>query len=123
MSTKSRTIKDNILIGREIKRLRLLSSTKQREIAAILDISITQVQKYEAGIDRIPLRNLLTVAKFFNKDLLHFQKIIDESPNALPIPDCESQECLTILENFMLIKNKDCRQKIAKFVQSLVGVV
>ncbi|WP_084621033.1 helix-turn-helix domain-containing protein [Paracoccus aminophilus] len=53
------------MIGEEIKRLRRSAKLTQRDLAAQLDVSYQQVQKYELAVNRLPASTLFEIAKIF----------------------------------------------------------
>ena len=59
-------------LGRRLLAVRIACGKTQREVAAHLDVSFQQVQKYENGADRIPIHRLLSLAGFFEVPLSRF---------------------------------------------------
>jgi transcriptional regulator with XRE-family HTH domain len=59
-------------LGRNLRVTRIACGKTQREIAAHLDVTFQQVQKYENGANRIPIHRLLSLAGFLEVPLSHF---------------------------------------------------
>lgn len=60
------------LIGRRIREARLAARYSQADLAKTLGVSHQQVQKYEAGIDRVSVARLLDVCETLNIDAAAF---------------------------------------------------
>ena len=64
-----------------IKRLRDLREDRdmtQREIAAVLGTSQTMYARYERGANELPIRHLITLAKFYNVSTDYILGLSDE---------------------------------------------
>lgn len=59
-------------LGRRLLVARIAAGKTQRDVAAHLDVSFQQIQKYENGANRIPIHRLLSVANFLEVPLSHF---------------------------------------------------
>ncbi|RZD16695.1 MAG: XRE family transcriptional regulator [Candidatus Acididesulfobacter guangdongensis] len=73
----SKEIKDKNLkllksIGEKLRSKRKELKISQGKIADLLDISDTQIYKYELGYSLIPLDNLLKLCELFNVDIHYF---------------------------------------------------
>jgi transcriptional regulator with XRE-family HTH domain len=108
----------SIRLGRELRSLRKSHGLSQKEIASTLGISYQQVQKYEAGQNRISLENLCTIASLFGLPLDYFK-------TALNRPDhfSEVHSHVNLLSNMVSkissMSDKRVREKIIKVVDIL----
>ncbi len=68
----------DVQIGEKIRLLRKESKLSQGEVAKRLNVSFQQLQKYEKGINRIPISRLFEIALIFNKDISYFFNIDGE---------------------------------------------
>ena len=65
--TKTRRVgEEAVIIGRNLKTIRLAKGYSQRHIATALGTSFQQVQKYEKGQNRIPAEKLHLMKRFFD---------------------------------------------------------
>lgn len=71
MTTKAPTPTDR-LVGTRIRQRRVAIGMSQETLAEALGISITQVQKYERGADRIGAARLYSVATILKTYLMFF---------------------------------------------------
>lgn len=62
----------DLIIGRRIREARKAARYSQADLAKTLDVSHQQVQKYEAGIDRVSVARLLDVCETLNIDAAAF---------------------------------------------------
>lgn len=53
-------------LGENLRRLRLKHGYTQKEIAAALDVSFQQIQKYESGQNRLPVEKLLILKQLYD---------------------------------------------------------
>ena len=61
-------------MGHNIRLLREKHGMTQQEIAIHLDVSYQQIQKYEAGKNRIPIESLIILKQLFNVSYDYFMK-------------------------------------------------
>ena len=54
------------IIGENLKNLRIARGLNQKDLSEILDVTFQQVQKYEKGINRLPIDKLRMVKRAFN---------------------------------------------------------
>lgn len=62
------------IVGRNLKKYRIRFGFSQAEIAAVLGVSIQQIQKYEKGINRISSGKLYKITLVFGTPLKKFFK-------------------------------------------------
>jgi len=60
------------MIGRSIRTVRVESSVSQKVLGKHLGISYQQIQKYEAGISRVPASRLFEISKYFDLPVSRF---------------------------------------------------
>lgn len=59
----------DVLIGANLRDLRLFFGVTQAELARVLGVTFQQVQKYEKGKDRLSAARLYVLARFFDVPL------------------------------------------------------
>jgi transcriptional regulator with XRE-family HTH domain len=67
----------NIIVGRNVRTLRAMHSMSQSTLAERLGITFQQVQKYEAGTNRVSAPKLVLMAEIFNTPISAFFSNID----------------------------------------------
>ncbi len=70
--TKDKDIKLLKLLGEKIRNKRKELKISQGDIANLLNVSDTQIYRYELGYSLIPLDNLLKLCELFNVDIYYF---------------------------------------------------
>lgn len=89
-------------IGERLKSLRKARKLKQKDIAKMLDITPSTYNKIEAGVIELTLKNLTTIAEFFNisLDYLVYGKESTVNPFQSPITDTATGKDFISLESF-----------------------
>lgn len=57
-------------LGLKLKSFRTKANLSQKQVATKLGVTFQQYQKYEAGINRIPLSRLVKICTIYKTDLL-----------------------------------------------------
>lgn len=63
---------DIVIIGQNIRKLREECGVTQRDLAALLGVSFQQINKYEKGVNRLPIEKMYLFSKTHNIALEHF---------------------------------------------------
>ncbi len=66
------TTEEDKVIGRNLRRLRVLARMNQTELASEVDISFQQIQKYENGKNRVLASRLLILSQALNTGIMYF---------------------------------------------------
>lgn len=107
-------------LGRSLRAARLASGRSQSDIARHLDVSFQQVQKYENGMNRIPVYRLVSLADCLEAPLSEFV-----APSA---SDSEFQSLATkfkdkefhaLMEAWGAIRNRAVRAALLTLVQRM----
>ncbi len=114
-----RTAQTNMshIIGQNIKQLRELHHMTQEDIAIKLGISYQQVQKYEAGKNRISIESLMVLKQLYDVPYDFFLRQKKHHPNSIE----ERSELLGMHISSLLkkVKTQNEQQKILKVVDIL----
>lgn len=102
------------IIGKNIRILRKRAGYSQQKIAAVLDISFQQIQKYEAGKNRFPVEKLYRLRQFYNVPYAAFFEGLNDKDIQHPRPDI-SLSYLDITN----VKDPGMREKIRHIVSIL----
>ena len=98
----------DLYVGKRLRQKRLECGISQDELAASVDLTFQQIQKYERGINRISSSKLFDFAKFLRVSIQYFFEGLDEYGNAV-------QSDASDLCDSMELKDKE----IMKDLQSL----
>lgn len=69
----------DVVVGSRIRRARLEAGRSQQSLAAAIDISYQQIQKYETGKNRVSAGALVDIAATLNKPIAWFYEDIERS--------------------------------------------
>lgn len=72
MKPKPKTTSFDKYVGRQIRFWRTIREVPQEELGEKLDVTFQQIQKYEAGINRVSTEKLCKTADFLNVPLQLF---------------------------------------------------
>ena len=64
----------NRYMGFKLKEIRLSLNQTQTDLSKAADVTFQQIQKYENGINAVPLYKLLLLTRFFNKVIKEVNK-------------------------------------------------
>lgn len=114
-------MKDEVMrkaVGDKLKALRKQKRLTQKELAASLDIGISQLNKYESGMHMPPIKKLIQLSNIFDTTLdylvkgrqtdmteLHNSKFIKRF-RELEHFDTEEQDAVLKILDAMIMKNK-----------------
>lgn len=125
MSTKSPDPID-ILVGTRVRARRMARGVSQEMLAAGLDLTFQQIQKYEKGINRIGASRLCSIAKILDVPVGFFFESAsagDGRDSAAMLPSSfmdrfmASREGVMIARGFDAIAEPGLRGAIARFVR------
>jgi transcriptional regulator with XRE-family HTH domain len=104
-------------LGHRIKQLRLVAGMTQQELAHQLRISHQQVHKYEKGIDRLSVGQLLNIAQCFDVPVADLFEGYDRGASLGPPLDLETtQMLLNVTRSFLQLapKHQDALVRLAR---------
>ena len=110
-------------LGRNVRTARSAAGKSQSEVAAFLDVTFQQVQKYEKGTNRIPLDRLVSLADFLEVPLLQF---IAPSASDSEFQSLASQfsdkEFHTLMEAWGTMKDRPARAALVNLVKCMAAL-
>lgn len=101
------------MIGQRIRTARDLKGFTQKQLATALDITFQQVQKYEAGTNRISASALFDVARILGQPIAYFYGKSGEEPQPT-----FSREELSLIRQFRSLQPEQ-QELIAKLIEAL----
>jgi transcriptional regulator with XRE-family HTH domain len=121
MGTRTRRIDQ--YVGERIRLRRAERGLTQEQLAAALDVSYQQIQKYETGANRISAGRLYEIARKLGVDIGYFFAGLDtdQGPLALPLEHGGRQRsAIELVRKFAQIRDPEVRAAIAGLVKTVV---
>ncbi|HEY2068237.1 MAG TPA: helix-turn-helix domain-containing protein [Rhizomicrobium sp.] len=124
---KKPTTQFDVLVGRRVSMLRKSAGISQMVLGARLGVTYQQIQKYEAGANRISLDFLFRLSRMFAVPLDHFIEeadVIGDEPNADAgriasfVKTSEGQQ---LLRDYLAISSPIARKRVAALMESMAG--
>jgi transcriptional regulator with XRE-family HTH domain len=91
-------------IGSRIKQKRKELKLSQSKVAEALSVEYIQIQRYEKGVTRIPLENLLKLSKFFNVSPEYFYDYSEEKKSINKYSVVKHSENPELEKEIMMLK-------------------
>ena len=109
-------------VGSQIRKRRTLLGFTQEQLAAALDISYQQVQKYETGANRVSAGRLYQISKELSVDVGYFFEGLDDETAGDALPHGgRNRPTIELAKNFSEIENPTVRAAVSNLVRSLTG--
>ncbi len=109
-------------VGGRIRERRTALGLTQEILANALLISYQQVQKYEAGTNRVSAGRLYEIARKLDVDVAHFYEGLDPEQDVAPLDHGgKSRSAIELVQNFGDITDPDLRAAINGLVKSLAN--
>lgn len=102
-------------IGSKIKAKRVSLGLSQSNLGKILDVSFQQIQKYETGLNRIPVSSLFVLSKAFSVSIDYFF----EDFNRKLLSKKKREVIYKINKDFLNLKVINYRDEIAKKIEKI----
>jgi transcriptional regulator with XRE-family HTH domain len=107
-------------VGGRIRERRTEMGLTQENLAAALQISYQQVQKYEAGTNRVSAGRLFEIARKLEVDVAYFYQGLDPNVEVEPLDHGgKSRAVIELVQNFGEISDPELRAAINGLVKSL----
>jgi len=107
-------------VGQRIRERRTALGLTQEQLAAALNISYQQVQKYETGSNRVSAGRLYEIAKHLDTDVAHFFLGAEPSAPSEPLPHGgRNRTTIELVRNFDQIDDASIRQAVSGLVKTL----
>jgi len=106
-------------IGNKIYSLRLAKGLSRKQLAASINVTHQQLQKYEKGTNRISIGRLLLISKALNKNISYFYEALETTNNEELVTQ-HQRMCIEVSRNFMKLKNPTHQEAINTLIKSLI---
>ncbi len=109
-------------VGSRIRERRTAMGLTQENLASALEISYQQVQKYEAGTNRVSAGRLYEIARKLDVEVSYFYEELDPEQDVPPLDHGgKSRAVIELVQNFAVITDPDLRAAINGLVKSLAN--
>lgn len=113
-------------IGRNIVLARKVAGKSQGDVADHVEVTFQQLQKWEKGRNRIPVRELVMVASYLDAPISQLTGVaeVKDADSALQelIEQLSNKDLRQILKAWAAIKDPKMRTAIVDFVNSLAAI-
>ena len=113
----------DVLIGRRVRRLRAARGLSQTELGSAIGVTFQQIQKYEAGTNRIAASTLVRIAGALDAapdELLSGRPALEIAPDARPsllsTPGAEA-----LLAGYAKLSSETLRRAVLSLVREMSG--
>ncbi|NWG45728.1 MAG: helix-turn-helix transcriptional regulator [Alphaproteobacteria bacterium] len=107
-------------VGERIRQRRTMMGMTQEQLAAALNISYQQVQKYETGANRVSAGRLYEIARKLESEVGFFFDGLDPDPASTPLPHGgRNRAMIELVRNFSEIEDAAVRSAVSSLVKSL----
>ncbi len=117
----------DVFVGQRLRELRMLAGLSQSDVAAALELTFQQLQKYERGFNRVSASRLFKLALFFRVPVSVFFEGLEQTggpgapSNQQAAKDSEgtlrSREALMLARYFQNIRNPQVRAAIRELAE------
>ncbi|MGH6920379.1 MAG: helix-turn-helix domain-containing protein [Geminicoccaceae bacterium] len=116
-----RTKRIDAHVGERIRLRRTEFGLTQEQLAAALDVSYQQIQKYETGANRVSAGRMLEIARKLGVEVGYFfEGLGDEDDPPLPLEHGGHQRsAIELVRKFGQIKDPEVRAAIAGLVKTI----
>lgn len=111
----------DILVGNNLRRVRLLRGISQTALAKGIGITFQQVQKYEKGANRVSASKLWEISRFLETDIQEFFVGVDTSGDrAAAPPDDEELLHFSRIDLEIIQMLRDCDEGVKSAIRDLL---
>ncbi len=109
-------------VGERIRERRTQMGMTQEHLAAALDISYQQVQKYETGANRVSAGRLYEIAQHLNVEVAFFFDGLEPTAASKPLEHGgKNRSTIELVRNFAEIDDAEIRSSVSGLIKSLAG--
>jgi transcriptional regulator with XRE-family HTH domain len=118
-ATTRRAGRPDELIGKRIRALRIEAGITQEELADRIGLSSQQLQKYEAGANRVSVSRLLDISEVLGVDIA---TVVSANDARCGVPDEHyAKDVQKLLSCFNSIRSRESRRKVIELSMILAN--
>jgi transcriptional regulator with XRE-family HTH domain len=106
-------------VGKRIRLFRLVKDWSQTQLAAGLDLSFQQIQKYENGSNRVSIGSLVLIAKALGRPLAGFLPAENPTETDALLDLVDTSESLRLLQAFNRVHDVTTRAAVLDLVERM----
>jgi transcriptional regulator with XRE-family HTH domain len=107
-------------VSHRVRQRRLVLGITQSELGKMVGVAHQQIQKYEAGVDRIPANRLFDIARALGVDVGYFVEGLEGDDDARQkIPPQTTRLLLELAGNFAKIRKRKDKEAVCKLARKL----
>ena len=106
-------------IGDKLYSLRLAKGLSRSQLAEVIKVTHQQLQKYEKGVNRIPIGRLMLLSRALDKDIWYFLEQLGGDEDVKMTVTQHQRICIEVSRNFMGITNPKYQEAVNVMVRSL----
>ena len=107
-------------LGRAIRTARNTAGKSQEDVAAHLNVTFQQMQKYETGKNRIPVDRLVSLASYLEKPLSQFVESSDDESEFRDLAaQFRSGEFHALMEAWVVLKDRSARAALLNVAKAM----
>ena len=109
-------------VGQRLRARRVVMGMTQSDLAEATGVSYQQVQKYEAGTNRVSAGRLYEIARKLDVDVPYFYQGLDPEQVVAPLDrGGKSRAVIELVQNFAKITDPGLRAAISGLVKTIAG--
>ena len=123
----------DVYVGKRLRTIRKSLGISQDELGSLVGVASQQIQKYEAGYNRISASKLYEFAQIFKKPVSEFYKnykidkdyynfIGREEEELMDIENLRNKELSELVKHFNRVKDHNLRQKIIELIKAIFAI-
>ena len=103
------------IVGERINMLRITNGLSRQQLAAKIDVTHQQLQKYEKGTNRVSCGRIAAIAKALKQPISYF---FDEEGY---VPTSHQRMCIEVSRNFLKIESYTHQTAVNNLINSLAN--
>jgi transcriptional regulator with XRE-family HTH domain len=109
------------MIGRKIRLQRIRHEMTQKKLAAKLEVSFQQIQKYESGVNKVSIDRLWQLSQIFSVPLHYWISVKEETETVTDMPHIADRRATHIMHYFARIEDEQLKNLLFAFTKRLAG--
>jgi transcriptional regulator with XRE-family HTH domain len=112
----------DVHVGTRIKHRRILLGLSQEKLAASIELTFQQLQKYESGANRVSSGRLYQIARLLGVEVPYFFEGIGTEVPAAEVNDTDllaRRETLKFVRNYTRISDDRLRRQVIELIEAI----